>query len=266
MQRGVPLLMRAARELLISDDEPAVLRAAMRLLGDHYGYGTRYLLLRQGDELRTVAAEGPGTDTERARTFRTPIGRGLTGACAELREVVNVPDVAGDDRYVAMIEGTRSEICVPLVVRDDLLGVLSVESASIGAFTMEAAEELIAFAQLVAFALLHTRADAAQQQDIAEMQAISAVARRATDIVARYGGDEFVVLQPEAGLDAAHATAERIRRAASVAQDGIATSVSIGVASFPAVREADALFREADRALGEAKQRGKNLVVVAGTT
>jgi len=89
---------------------------------------------------------------------------------------------------------------------------------------------------------------------------------RATDVVARYGGDEFVVLQPEAGLDAAHATAERIRKAASVAQDGIATSVSIGVASYPAVREADALFREADRALSEAKQRGKNTVVVAAPT
>jgi diguanylate cyclase (GGDEF)-like protein len=87
---------------------------------------------------------------------------------------------------------------------------------------------------------------------------------RATDIVARYGGDEFVVLQPEAGLEAARATAERIRTAASVQQEGIATSVSIGVAAFPNVREADALFREADRALSVAKQQGKNAVVVAG--
>jgi two-component system cell cycle response regulator len=86
---------------------------------------------------------------------------------------------------------------------------------------------------------------------------------RATDIVARYGGDEFVVLQPEAGLEAARATAERIRKAASVQQEGIATSVSIGVAAFPNVREADALFREADRALSVAKQQGKNTVVVA---
>lgn len=86
---------------------------------------------------------------------------------------------------------------------------------------------------------------------------------RATDIVARYGGDEFVVLQPESGLDAARATAERIRKAASVQQEGIATSVSIGVAAFPNVREADALFREADRALSAAKQQGKNTVVVA---
>ncbi|CAN5177777.1 hypothetical protein BH18CHL2_BH18CHL2_05730 [soil metagenome] len=87
---------------------------------------------------------------------------------------------------------------------------------------------------------------------------------RATDIVARYGGDEFVVLQPEAGLEAARATAERIRNAAATRLEGIATSVSIGVAAFPNVQEADALFREADRALHEAKARGKNTVVVAG--
>ena len=180
MQRGVPLLMRAAGELLVSDDEPSVLRAAMRLLGDHYGYGTRYLLLCQEGELRTVAAEGRGTDTERARAFRTPIGTGLTGACARLRAVVNVADVRTDDRYVGIIEGTRSEICVPLIVHDELLGVLSVESVDVGAFTTEAEEELAAFGQLVALALVHTRTDAARRRDIAELQAISAVARRAT--------------------------------------------------------------------------------------
>lgn len=180
VQRGVPLLMRAAGELLVSDDEPSVIRAAMRLLGDHYGYGTRYLLLRDGDDLRAVAAEGPGTDTEQARTFRTPIGRGLTGACGELRRVVNAPDVSADERYVGVIDGTRSEICVPLVVHDELLGVLSVESAEVGAFSGAEEEELAAFAQIVALALVHTRADAARRQDISELRAISAVARRAT--------------------------------------------------------------------------------------
>ncbi|HEX4744258.1 MAG TPA: GAF domain-containing protein, partial [Candidatus Limnocylindria bacterium] len=118
MQRGVPLLMRAAGELLVAEDEGSVVRAAMRLLGDHYGYGTRFLLLREGDVLRTAAAEGPGTDTPEAQGFTTAIGRGLTGACAELRKVLNVRDVTRDPRFIGVIPGTRSEICVPLAVRD----------------------------------------------------------------------------------------------------------------------------------------------------
>lgn len=180
MQPGVPLLMRAAGELLVSDDEPSVIRAAMRLLGERYGESPRYLLLHTDGELYTVGGEGPGTELEATRAFRTRIGVGLTGACAEQRALVNVGDVTADPRYISIIRSTRSEICVPLVVHDELLGVLSVQSRHPRAFSQQDEEELAAFAQLVALALVHTRADEARHRDLQEQQAISAVARRAT--------------------------------------------------------------------------------------
>ncbi len=171
--------MRAAGGLLVAEDEASVVRTAMRLLGDHYGHSTRYLLMREGSALRTVAADGPGTDRPEAQTFETTIGKGLTGACAELRRVVNVRDVTRDPRYIGVIPGTRSKVCVPVAVRDELIGVLSVESPMVGAFTAEDEEELAAFAQLAALAVVHARADTARKQDIAELQAISDIARRA---------------------------------------------------------------------------------------
>ncbi len=171
--------MRAAGELLVAEDEASVVRAAMRLLGDRYGSGTRYLLMRKGNTLRTVAADGPGTDTPEARAFTTTVGRGLSGACAELRKVLNVRDVTRDPRYLEVIQGTRSEICVPLAVRGELIGVVSVESPKVGAFTADDEEELTALAQLVALALVHTSADAARKRDLTELQAISDVASRA---------------------------------------------------------------------------------------
>ena len=171
--------MRAAGGLLVAEDEASVVRTAMRLLGDHYGHSTRYLLMREGSALRTVAADGPGTDRREAQTFETTIGKGLTGACAELRRVLNVRDVTRDPRYIGVIPGTRSEVCVPVAVRDELIGVLSVESPMVGAFTAEDEEELAAFAQLAALAVVHARADTARKQDLAELQAISDVARRA---------------------------------------------------------------------------------------
>lgn len=93
---------------------------------------------------------------------------------------------------------------------------------------------------------------------------------RSTDVVARYGGDEFLVLQPETGQDEALATAERIRTGFHScrfnADDGqrIEVSVSIGVAGFPeSAGSADELFRQADLAMYVAKHRGKNAVSAA---
>jgi diguanylate cyclase (GGDEF)-like protein len=91
---------------------------------------------------------------------------------------------------------------------------------------------------------------------------------RATDIVARYGGDEFMCLLPETGSDGAGVVAERIRKriagtALEAGRDAVATSVSIGVATYGEHGEAfDALARNADRALYASKAGGRDRVTV----
>ena len=90
---------------------------------------------------------------------------------------------------------------------------------------------------------------------------------RYTDLPARYGGDEFIVLLPETPPRGALDVAERIRKAVAekpLDMDAakIASSVSIGVACFPEDgRTLDALATRADRALYQAKQKGRNCVV-----
>jgi len=89
---------------------------------------------------------------------------------------------------------------------------------------------------------------------------------RATDVPARYGGDEFIVLLPETPPKGSLDVAERIRNAIAtkaLAVDGhrIAATVSIGVACYPEDgRSLDALAARADRALYQAKQEGRNRV------
>jgi diguanylate cyclase (GGDEF)-like protein len=93
---------------------------------------------------------------------------------------------------------------------------------------------------------------------------------RTTDVVARFGGDEFLVLQPETTPSAAGTTAERIRRAfrgAAASAGDHAVSVSAGVASLPeSATDADMLFRQADLALYEAKKQGRDRVAFAPPT
>jgi diguanylate cyclase (GGDEF)-like protein len=95
---------------------------------------------------------------------------------------------------------------------------------------------------------------------------------RATDVIARYGGDEFMCLLPETGSEAAAMVAERVRvriaRTALEAGSGegraaVPTSVSIGVATYPADGDDfDKLAKNADRALYSSKAQGRNRVTV----
>lgn len=93
---------------------------------------------------------------------------------------------------------------------------------------------------------------------------------RTADILARYGGDEFVALLPETPLDAAHFVAERMRSVvANTAFHSenlrLQLSISLGVAGYhdKEPRTFDDLLKYADAAMYEAKRRGRGKVVVA---
>jgi diguanylate cyclase (GGDEF)-like protein len=90
---------------------------------------------------------------------------------------------------------------------------------------------------------------------------------RATDMICRYGGDEFIVLMPEAGRDEALAMAERLREEISrmtvVTSGGTLTlTVSLGVADLDprGDEDIDGLINRADRAMYQAKAAGRDQV------
>jgi len=88
---------------------------------------------------------------------------------------------------------------------------------------------------------------------------------RKVDTLARWGGEEYLLLLPETGSEEAAQTAERIRfgiSTTSIEADGrtIATTVSIGVATISGAESIDRLLQRADEALYDAKTRGRNLV------
>ncbi|MGP1677090.1 MAG: diguanylate cyclase [Burkholderiales bacterium] len=90
---------------------------------------------------------------------------------------------------------------------------------------------------------------------------------RHTDVLARYGGDEFVALLPEASAARALEVAQRIITAVATTPlefEGkrIETSVSVGIASYPDDgRNIDAIQGRADRAMYLAKEQGRNRAV-----
>ncbi len=64
-----------------------------------------------------------------------PVGKGITGAAAESREPVRVVNTLADPRYIASHPDIRSEVAVPLMIQDRVIGVMNLESERIGFFT-----------------------------------------------------------------------------------------------------------------------------------
>lgn len=90
---------------------------------------------------------------------------------------------------------------------------------------------------------------------------------RASDVIARFGGDEFVCLLPDTNADAARAFASRLHQLVSQVEIGEpAVTVSMGLATETNEIDFARLFQKADKALYEAKStgRGKSVVAPAG--
>ncbi len=90
---------------------------------------------------------------------------------------------------------------------------------------------------------------------------------RASDLIGRIGGEEFAVMLPGAGMEAAYLVAERTRVAFTSACAGIGdftATLSAGVARADAESSVDSLLKFADEALYRAKSNGRNRVEVAG--
>jgi phosphoserine phosphatase RsbU/P len=86
-----------------------------------------------------------------------PLGKGLTGAAAEMRETVRVEDTLTDPRYIASHPDIRSEVAVPLIVHDRVIGVLDLESEQIAYFTDEHMRILSMIAPQVAISVENAR-------------------------------------------------------------------------------------------------------------
>ena len=105
---------------------------------------------------------------------------------------------------------------------------------------------------------------------LVEAAAVVRGSARETDVVARFGGDEFALVLPDTGGEGAFAVGERIRERIAthrfLADDGldIHLTVSVGVATLPDVATSpDELMQAADMAMYRVKHSGKNGIQAA---
>jgi phosphoserine phosphatase RsbU/P len=86
-----------------------------------------------------------------------PLGRGLVGLAAETKQAILVPDVSKDARYIESNPETRSELVVPLIYKDKVIGVLDLEHTRRGFFTDDHRRTVMTLAAQVAIAIENAR-------------------------------------------------------------------------------------------------------------
>jgi sigma-B regulation protein RsbU (phosphoserine phosphatase) len=85
------------------------------------------------------------------------LGEGLVGYAALHKVPVNVPDVSADPRYIKVVDATRSELVIPLMLKDRCIGVFDLESPELDAFSKRHIDILTLLASQAAVAIENAR-------------------------------------------------------------------------------------------------------------
>jgi len=147
--------------------------------------GDRVSILLSDEERKNLVVKAWVGYSEDASNLKIPVGSGITGWVAAHRKPLRVNDISKDTRYIQVSSNTLSELAIPLIFRNDVLGVLNVESEQIGAYNENDEEMLGTLAGSLAAIIANARlVDQIRRQAERErlLNDISSKIRRSTDM------------------------------------------------------------------------------------
>ncbi len=150
-------LTEIGEEVNASLDLDEVLARTAALIKRHIDYEIFGVLMFEGDGSYLKFRFSIGYPRELADNMRIPVGQGITGAAAATGHSVRVADTLNDSRYINAIENVRSELAVPLMLRNRCVGVLDIQSRHPDYFTGEQQKILTLLASRLAIAVENAR-------------------------------------------------------------------------------------------------------------
>jgi GAF domain-containing protein len=104
--------------------------------------GDRVAILLMDREKKMLEVKAAAGYSEDLLHLRVPVGSGVTGWAAMHRRSLRIDNVAEDPRYIQASSNTSAELAIPLLYRNEVLGVLNVESEQVGAYSQDDEEML----------------------------------------------------------------------------------------------------------------------------
>jgi diguanylate cyclase (GGDEF)-like protein len=176
----ISILYDASQAVLSTFDLDEVLQQILTIARDYFHLQNVAILLRDKDELFVRCQVGWDEGHDKVRF---PIGTGITGTAAQQKRPVYAADVTKDARYIRSSKNTRSELAVPLMVRDDVVGVLDCQSENLNHFDAETIDLLALFSTQASMALQNARLYSLERQRASQLEAINAIAQQMTAVL-----------------------------------------------------------------------------------
>lgn len=176
------VLYKAGQAVLSTFDSDEVLQRILAIAHDYFHLPKVAILLLDKESRQLCVQSQIGWDAGKDEV-RFGMHDGLTGAAVSQGQLVYAPDVKGDPRYICSAESTRSELAVPLIIRDEAVGVLDFQSDKVDHFDEELIELLTLFSTQASLALQNARLYSLERQRARQLQAINTIAQQSTAIM-----------------------------------------------------------------------------------
>lgn len=174
------ILYDASQAILSTFDLDEVLRQILSIVRDYFRVSRAAVLLINPETNEfSLRSQIGGFQAD----FSMATGNGIIGQAARRKRPLYVADVSRNPHYVANFADTKSELAIPLMVRDQVVGVLDIQSDELDYFNTEALDLLTLFSTQASIAIENARLYSLEQRRSAQLEAINAIARQTTALL-----------------------------------------------------------------------------------
>ncbi|PYX80143.1 MAG: hypothetical protein DMG70_24900 [Acidobacteria bacterium] len=176
----IALLYDASQAVLSTFELDEVLHQILIIVRDFFHFERVAILLLDKEKQELVLRSQTGWNKQ---DFRVPVGNGLIGKAATQKRPIYAPDTSRDSRCPTSARDQLSELAVPLMVREDLLGVLDCQSESADGFDSETIDLLTLFSTQASLAVQNARLHSLERRRAQQLEAINTIAQQMTVVL-----------------------------------------------------------------------------------
>jgi diguanylate cyclase (GGDEF)-like protein len=178
----IAVLYDAGQAVLSTFDLDEVLRRILTIAREYFHLPNVAILLLDKEAKQLYVRSQVGWDAGKDK-IRLGMHEGITGACVSKKQPVYLPDVSQDSRYICSAQTTLSQFAVPLMVRDEVVGVLDCQSDRTDSFDPETIELLTLFSTQASIAIQNAHLYSLERQRARQLEAINTIAQQSTAVM-----------------------------------------------------------------------------------